>query len=294
MRQRDFAGLRRIAPADERRRTRRMMRRAKRPLAPLRRARTRACWRTESPRTSALRRRSWAAAGSAGVPPASICPRRAARPSARDVRPPPPLPVRAARRAGRSHRPYRAGRRAGAAVSSGGGDRRQPAVGRAGQMRAQRGQVGSAVDVARPARAPLRPRWPPADRARACRQIELAHPTLPCAHRQLGAAYCRCSRRSMPSQTRRAWAAARRSATARPQIRDACSDSAGICPLAARMPKAIGKSKRPDSFGQVGGSEIDGDTAHGKVETAVLQRGAHALAAFAYFEIGQADYRKRG
>src|ERR1700687_5504151 len=71
------------------------------------------------------------------------------------------------------------------------------------------------------------------------------------------------------------------------------SDSAGIWPLAARMPSAIGRSKRPDSFGRAAGGEVEGDAPHREVEAAVLQRGAHALAAFADFEIRQAHDRER-
>ena len=51
-----------------------------------------------------------------------------------------------------------------------------------------------------------------------------------------------------------------------------------------------GQVEAPRLLRQIGGRKIDGDTAHGEIEAAVLQRGAHALAAFADFEIGQADY----
>jgi hypothetical protein len=46
-------------------------------------------------------------------------------------------------------------------------------------------------------------------------------------------------------------------------------------------------------FREIGWREIDGDATDGKVGAAVLERGAHALAAFADFEIGQADDGKR-
>ena len=57
-----------------------------------------------------------------------------------------------------------------------------------------------------------------------------------------------------------------------------------------------GQIEAPAFLGQIGGSEIDGDAARGKIELAVLQRGAHAILAFFDFgfrqthdgEVGQA------
>ncbi len=54
-----------------------------------------------------------------------------------------------------------------------------------------------------------------------------------------------------------------------------------------------GQIEAPRLLRQIGGCEIDGDFADGKIEAAVLQRGAHALTVFADFEIGQADDEKR-
>jgi len=71
------------------------------------------------------------------------------------------------------------------------------------------------------------------------------------------------------------------------------SAAAGICPLAARIPSAIGRNKAARFLGQVGGREVDGDAPYRKVEAAVRERGAHALPAFTHFEIGQADDGKR-
>jgi hypothetical protein len=54
------------------------------------------------------------------------------------------------------------------------------------------------------------------------------------------------------------------------------------------MPNAIGRSKRPDSFGRSAGARLTVQ-ANGEIETAILECGAHPLAAFTNFEIGQAD-----
>lgn len=55
----------------------------------------------------------------------------------------------------------------------------------------------------------------------------------------------------------------------------------------------MGRSKRPDSLGRSAGGEVDGDFLGGKVETALHDGGAHAVAAFFDFGIGQADNVER-
>jgi hypothetical protein len=61
------------------------------------------------------------------------------------------------------------------------------------------------------------------------------------------------------------------------------------------MPSAIGRSKRPDSFRQVGRREVDRDALVGReLQPAVLQRRAHPLAGFLDFGVGQADRREAG
>jgi hypothetical protein len=61
------------------------------------------------------------------------------------------------------------------------------------------------------------------------------------------------------------------------------------CPEATRMPSAIGRSKRPDSLGRSAGARLTVMRRCGKLEAAVLDCGAHAVARFLDFGIGQAD-----
>ena len=57
---------------------------------------------------------------------------------------------------------------------------------------------------------------------------------------------------------------------------------------------AMGKSKRPDSFGQVGGRQVDGDAlVHGPLQCAGLQRGTLALARL-LLRVGEADQGDAG
>ena len=50
----------------------------------------------------------------------------------------------------------------------------------------------------------------------------------------------------------------------------------------------------PAFLGQIGGSEVDCDAARGKIELAILQRGAYAVFAFLHFSFRQADNREVG
>ena len=98
-----------------------------------------------------------------------------------------------------------------------------------------------------------------------------------------------------PGPARRAPAAARRPATTRRRIRRPPARAASICPPAARMPSAIGRSKRPDSLGRSAGARLTVmRLLCGKLQAAVLQRRAHALARFLDFGVGQADQREAG
>ncbi|SAL83148.1 hypothetical protein AWB68_06798 [Caballeronia choica] len=66
----------------------------------------------------------------------------------------------------------------------------------------------------------------------------------------------------------------------------------GNLPARREDAKRDGQVEAAGLFREIGGSEVDGDAANRKFEAAVLKRGAHALAAFADFEVGQPDNRK--
>ena len=92
-----------------------------------------------------------------------------------------------------------------------------------------------------------------------------------------------------PWRARRAPRAARRSARARPRIRGPSSAGSASWPLAARMPSAIGRSKRLESFGRSAGARLTVMRRAGNSKCAVVERGAHAVARFPHFGVGQAD-----
>ena len=70
---------------------------------------------------------------------------------------------------------------------------------------------------------------------------------------------------------------------------------ASIWPAAARMPSAIGRSKRPDSLGRSAGARLTVmRLLCGNAKPALLQRGAHPLARFLDFGVGQAHQREAG
>ena len=69
----------------------------------------------------------------------------------------------------------------------------------------------------------------------------------------------------------------------------AASASCGSCPLAARMPIAIGRSKRPDSFGRSAGARLTVTLRCGNSNCAFCKRGTHAIARFPHFGFREAD-----
>ena len=179
-------------------------------------------------------------------------------------------------------------------VPAGGGDLQRAARVR---LSAHVGQVGAACAHGRQAlrraatpcgrRASRRPRagcarcWPrPATPALLRRRCPPAPPA--CA---------RPARRPAPPAARRRPRAVHRSGPVRRGIRTRASASSGICPLAARMPSAIGRSKRPPSLGRSAGARFT--VMHPRREF-VLRAGdrrAHAVLGFAHRRLGQADDR---
>ncbi len=184
---------------------------------------------TQLPPIPALHRRSCPAATREAAGPASICRCPAGRSGAANVRPrrqsPPracPVPARERRSTrGRVRRPV-----AGAAQRAPAGPTRRSGA------RTPQGATGRAAP-GHPARARLRLRTPRGAR-------KPAHRDAPRA----------------PSRAHRGSRATRRSARARPRIRGAQVRSGGTWPFAARMPMAIGRSKRPDSFGRSAGARL--------------------------------------
>jgi hypothetical protein len=98
-----------------------------------------------------------------------------------------------------------------------------------------------------------------------------------------------------PWPARRESGAVRRTARVRRRIRSRPSAlGSGIWPLAARMPSAIGRSKRPDSLGRSAGARLTVMRLRRELEAGIDDGGAHAVARFLDFGIGQADQREAG
>ena len=155
-----------------------------------------------------------------------------------------------------------------------------PAVGGVGgiagvQLRDHVQQVAGAPHDARPAPAPLRPR---------CRAAAPA---------------ARPRRRSCSA---RLMASAPRTGRSSPDERQLAGElvaapgaRASIWPLAARMPSAIGRSKRPESLGRSAGARLTVmRLLCGKSRPQVSSGRAHALACFLHLGVGQADQREAG
>lgn len=289
--ERDLARLRRIAAADERGRARRVMRRAKRAPPPLSGREARAARRQDRGRRQRLvigerRQEGGQARGEHRFA-------RARRPDHQHV---------VAARGGDFERALRArladhigeiGRRCGGErVEPGRGDGGEPPVRRVGEVRAQRGQIGRAVHGhARHERRLGRARQ---------RQVELGGVRR---RRPRGRRFGLRGRAVVVRllAARRA-ARHRERAAHRPQrarerqlARELAAVERAGRKLAARGENAE-RDRQIEAAGllrQIGRREVDGDAPHGKLEPAVLQRGAHALAAFAHFEIGQPDDRYR-
>ena len=70
------------------------------------------------------------------------------------------------------------------------------------------------------------------------------------------------------------------------------SRSAAICPLPARMPRAIGRSNDAASFGQIGRGQVDDDAILRALEAGVDDRPFDAVRAFLDGRFGQADQHR--
>ena len=236
MGERRFAGARRRAAADQRRGRRRVMRRAQHALAPARRAEGAGDAQDRRRLERFVVRQRRQQAGETARQHRLAGARRADHQDAQ-------LPGRGDLEGAlggalaahvdeiveRSASPGVAADEAGAARSR---RRRRPGGGhgrrRAGdRRRARRGR--------RP--GPTRRRWPAAGRG--------------CAASSPASVAGRA-----PSPARRAPVAAGRRARARRRTRSASSRAASIWPAAARMPRAIGRSKRPDSLGRSAGARL--------------------------------------
>ena len=227
MRERDLAGPRMTAAADQRRRARRVMRRAKRPLAPAlggerpgeRRERRRlqrlVLGQRRQQRRQALREHRLAGAGRSDE-------QQAVPAGGRDLQ-----RALGLRLAAHVAQIGVAARRAPASAASSAGRRACPVSAR--RRRADRAPDG------RRRRAPAPPRrpTPPAARTRGRRDA-----------------------RTAPSRAHRGSARSSPVSANSPANSYAASAGAGSCPLAARMPSAIGRSKRPDSFGRSAGARL--------------------------------------
>jgi hypothetical protein len=67
-----------------------------------------------------------------------------------------------------------------------------------------------------------------------------------------------------------------------------CRASAGKAPEAARMPRAMGRSKPAPVFSHVGRGQVHGDAVDRHGKAGVGQGGAHPLLGFAHRAVGQA------
>ena len=254
VRQRDLAGPRPGAAADQRRRGGRVVRRAKRPRA-------RQGWRGGRPASEATAAASTASSSvSGGSSPGR---RRASMllpvpggPISSRLWPPAAAISRARFAWGW---PWMS-RRSSAAAASGW----RPSAAIDGAQRL------GALEVARHARADGRP----ADRLAA----QDGRPRRPDARGTTATA----ARRRVASNAGRMPRTGRtppvNASSPRNSKRD--SGSAGIWPDAASTPMAIGRSKRPPNFGRSAGARLTVILRSGKVEAALADRGPHALAAF--------------
>ena len=102
-------------------------------------------------------------------------------------------------------------------------------------------------------------------------------------------------RTARPAPARRAPGAVRRPATARRRTRSRAAAARRCCPAAARMPSAIGRSKRPDSFGRSAGARFTVmRLLCGNARPLCSERRAHPFARLLHLGVGQPDQREAG